>query len=179
MGRSTGYKGKDHHPEDVQVHLSNKSRKKITRWERMWMNRRSAIEPVISHLKQDHNMVRNFLKGKEGIVSMLYYPLLGLISLSAFELFFVISKILFLHPFYFQFESCFFSFPQKSQFFRDDYLYLNYLHSFIRFLRKILAKLSHNEIEEMKLGVVSFYNSIPKIVSKIFLMFGLAAACIK
>ncbi|EMK24430.1 hypothetical protein LEP1GSC008_3963, partial [Leptospira kirschneri serovar Bulgarica str. Nikolaevo] len=33
-----------------------------------------------------------------------------------------ISKILFLHPFYFQFESCFFSFPQKSQFFRDDYV---------------------------------------------------------
>ncbi|EKQ90312.1 transposase DDE domain protein [Leptospira borgpetersenii str. UI 09149] len=64
--RSTGYKGKDHHPEDVQVYLSNKSRKKMTRWERMWMNRRSAIEPVISHLKHDHNMIRNFLKGKEG-----------------------------------------------------------------------------------------------------------------
>ncbi|EMO88302.1 hypothetical protein LEP1GSC024_3745 [Leptospira noguchii str. 2001034031] len=31
--RSTGYKSKDHHPEDVQVHLSNKSRKKMTRWE--------------------------------------------------------------------------------------------------------------------------------------------------
>ncbi|EKP12034.1 transposase DDE domain protein [Leptospira borgpetersenii serovar Mini str. 201000851] len=61
-----GYKGKDHHPEDIQVYLSNKSRKKMTRWERMWMNRRSAIEPVISHLKHDHNMIRNFLKGKEG-----------------------------------------------------------------------------------------------------------------
>ncbi|EMM75068.1 transposase, IS4 family [Leptospira santarosai str. 2000030832] len=61
-----GYKGKDHHPEDVQVHLSNKSRKNMTRWERMWMNRRSAIEPVISHLKHDHNMIRNFLKGREG-----------------------------------------------------------------------------------------------------------------
>ncbi|EMN01775.1 hypothetical protein LEP1GSC021_0380 [Leptospira noguchii str. 1993005606] len=32
----------------------------------MGMNRRSAIEPVISHLKHDHNMIRNFLKGKEG-----------------------------------------------------------------------------------------------------------------
>ncbi|KON75774.1 Transposase DDE domain protein [Leptospira kirschneri serovar Mozdok] len=86
------------------------------------MNRRSAIEPVISHLKHDHNMVRNFLKGKEGgIVSMRSYPLLGLISLSSFKLFFVISKILSLHRFYFQFESCFFSFRQKSQFFRDDY----------------------------------------------------------
>ncbi len=61
-----GYKGKDSHLEDVQVHLSNKSRKNMTRWERMWMNRRSAIEAVISHLKHDHNMVRNFLNGKEG-----------------------------------------------------------------------------------------------------------------
>ncbi|WP_432211859.1 hypothetical protein [Leptospira noguchii] len=30
------------------------------------MNRRSAIEAIISHLKQDHNMIRNFLKGKKG-----------------------------------------------------------------------------------------------------------------
>ncbi|WP_232423145.1 hypothetical protein [Leptospira noguchii] len=56
------------------------------------MNRRSAIEPVISHLKYDHNMIRNFLKGKEGIVSMLSYPLLGLISLSSFELFLLFRK---------------------------------------------------------------------------------------
>ncbi|EMO90320.1 hypothetical protein LEP1GSC021_1889 [Leptospira noguchii str. 1993005606] len=73
----------------------------------MGMNRRSAIEPVISHLKHDHKMIRNFLKGKEKvIVSMLYSLLLGLISLSSFELFCVISKVLFLHRFYFQFESC-------------------------------------------------------------------------
>ncbi|UOG52202.1 hypothetical protein MAL09_16550 [Leptospira noguchii] len=26
------YKGKDHHLEDVQVHLCNKNRKKMTRW---------------------------------------------------------------------------------------------------------------------------------------------------
>ncbi|EKR73010.1 hypothetical protein LEP1GSC041_4495 [Leptospira noguchii str. 2006001870] len=60
MDRSTGYKEKDHRPEG---HLSNNSRKKMTRWERTWM---SAIEPVISHLKHDHNMIRNFLKSKEG-----------------------------------------------------------------------------------------------------------------
>ncbi|AVV51367.1 Transposase, IS4 family [Leptospira santarosai] len=56
----------------------------MTRWERMWMNRRSAIEPVISHLKHDHNMIRNFLKGREGgIVSMLYSLLPGVISVSS------------------------------------------------------------------------------------------------
>ncbi|WP_279575643.1 hypothetical protein [Leptospira noguchii] len=27
-----GYKGKDHHLENVQVHLCNKNRKKMTRW---------------------------------------------------------------------------------------------------------------------------------------------------
>ncbi|MCH1913296.1 hypothetical protein L9Z41_07240 [Leptospira noguchii] len=29
------------------------------------MDRRSAIESVISRLKYDHNTIRNFLKGKE------------------------------------------------------------------------------------------------------------------
>ncbi|OOV42333.1 hypothetical protein B1J93_10320 [Leptospira kirschneri serovar Pomona] len=41
-------------------------------------------------------------------------------TIFSFELFFVIWEILSLHRFYFQFESCFFSFRQKSQFFRDD-----------------------------------------------------------
>ncbi|EMN01859.1 hypothetical protein LEP1GSC035_2389 [Leptospira noguchii str. 2007001578] len=85
--------------------------------ERMWMNRRSAIEPVISHLKYDQQYdFEIFSKVKKAIVSMLSYPLLGLISLSSFELFFVISKILSLHRFYFQFESCFFSFLKDLNF---------------------------------------------------------------
>lgn len=33
---------------------------------RKWMRRRSAIEPVIGHLKSDHRMNRNRLKGEEG-----------------------------------------------------------------------------------------------------------------
>ncbi|EPG84346.1 hypothetical protein LEP1GSC048_0472 [Leptospira santarosai serovar Shermani str. 1342KT] len=31
----------------------------------MRINRRFAIEPAISHLKHNHNMIRNFLKGKK------------------------------------------------------------------------------------------------------------------
>ena len=31
-----------------------------------WMKRRSAIEPGIGHLKQEHRMDRNRLKGEEG-----------------------------------------------------------------------------------------------------------------
>jgi len=30
------------------------------------MNRRNAIEPIISHIKFDHRMDRNFLKGVKG-----------------------------------------------------------------------------------------------------------------
>jgi transposase, IS5 family len=30
------------------------------------MKRRSAVEPVIGHMKHDNRMERNFLKGKEG-----------------------------------------------------------------------------------------------------------------
>jgi IS5 family transposase len=31
-----------------------------------WFKRRSAVEPVIGHMKQDHRMDRNYLKGTEG-----------------------------------------------------------------------------------------------------------------
>jgi transposase, IS5 family len=30
------------------------------------MRRRAAVEPVIGHLKSDHRMDRNYLKGREG-----------------------------------------------------------------------------------------------------------------
>ncbi|EMN02597.1 hypothetical protein LEP1GSC021_0221 [Leptospira noguchii str. 1993005606] len=82
----------------------------------MGINRRSAIEPVISHLKHDHNMVRNFLKGKEGDrIDAIFAA--GFNFSKLIRAFFVISKILFLHRFYFQFESCF---SERPQFFRDD-----------------------------------------------------------
>ncbi|EMS83140.1 transposase DDE domain protein [Leptospira noguchii str. Cascata] len=82
----------------------------------MGMNRRSAIEPVISHLKHDHNMVRNFLKGKEGDRINAILSAAGFNFSKLIRAFFVISKILSLHRFYFQFESCFFSFPQNLNF---------------------------------------------------------------
>ncbi len=59
-----GYRGKEHHPEDVKIHIAGQHKargalKKLFR-------RRSAIEPVIGHGKQDHGLERNHLKGKEG-----------------------------------------------------------------------------------------------------------------
>lgn len=31
-----------------------------------WFKRRSAVEPIIGHVKSDHRMERNYLKGKDG-----------------------------------------------------------------------------------------------------------------
>ncbi len=58
-----GYRGSQHHPEDAQVYLSG--RKLSGRLKRL-LRRRSAIEPVIGHLKQDHRIKRNYLHGPDG-----------------------------------------------------------------------------------------------------------------
>ncbi|EMI63982.1 transposase DDE domain protein [Leptospira noguchii str. Bonito] len=70
----------------------------------MWMNRRSAIEPVISHLKHDHNMIRNFLKGKEGDRINAIFAATGFNFSKLIRAFFFIRILPF--RFYFQFESC-------------------------------------------------------------------------
>lgn len=48
------------------IHLVNRYRKNIPRSIRRWWKRRSAIEPVIGHVKQDNRMNCNRLKGKLG-----------------------------------------------------------------------------------------------------------------
>ena len=40
--------------------------KRATRSQRKWLKRRAAIEPAIGHMKHDHRMIRNYLKGVEG-----------------------------------------------------------------------------------------------------------------
>jgi len=59
-----GYRGTANHPEDVQVFLSG--RRGLKRSLKLWLRRRSAIEPVIGHIKHEHRMERNYLLGKEG-----------------------------------------------------------------------------------------------------------------
>lgn len=59
-----GFKGTAHHPEDVAVYVSG--RKRLSRTLKALLRKRSAIEPVIGHLKGDHGMERNHLLGKEG-----------------------------------------------------------------------------------------------------------------
>ncbi|WP_119344246.1 transposase [Facilibium subflavum] len=54
-----GYRG--HGITDIAVYRSGQKRGIKKR-----MKRRSSIEPLIGHLKSDHGMDRNYLKGKSG-----------------------------------------------------------------------------------------------------------------
>jgi transposase, IS5 family len=59
-----GFKGAAHHPAGVAVYISGRQR--LTRTLRALLRRRSAIEPVIGHLKGEHKLERNHLLGQEG-----------------------------------------------------------------------------------------------------------------
>ena len=61
-----GYKGHNYTGE-AEVHITGRrGRKKATATLRKRKKRRAAIEPKIGHLKSDHRMGRNFLKGQSG-----------------------------------------------------------------------------------------------------------------
>lgn len=59
-----GYRGVTDLAPGIELHLSGK--KTANRALLRWIRRRSAIEPVIGHLKSDHGMERNHLKGRAG-----------------------------------------------------------------------------------------------------------------
>jgi len=50
----------------AEVHLAGRSTKRMTRTFRRWYKRRSAIEPLIGHMKNDGRLDRNYLQGKLG-----------------------------------------------------------------------------------------------------------------
>lgn len=59
-----GYRGEEHHPEEVKIYISGK--KKLPPSLKKLLNGRNGIEPIIGHLKHDHRLNRNFLLGKIG-----------------------------------------------------------------------------------------------------------------
>jgi IS5 family transposase len=59
-----GYRGVAKEVPNVEVYLSRS--RKLPRSLRRLVRRRSAIEPVIGHLKADHGMARNHLAGCDG-----------------------------------------------------------------------------------------------------------------
>jgi IS5 family transposase len=60
-----GYRGHDYQG-DATVHLAGASNRGVSRTKRKRRRRRSAVEPVIGHMKSDHRMDRCFLTGLLG-----------------------------------------------------------------------------------------------------------------
>lgn len=60
-----GYRGHDY-KGTATVRIVNRVSRSFPNWMRKLLKRRSAIEPVIGHLKSDHRMERNHLKGVNG-----------------------------------------------------------------------------------------------------------------
>ena len=64
IGVDRGYRGKVHHPEGKETLIAG-GKVKEARVKR-FMKRRSSIEPVIGHMKQEHRLGVNYLGGIEG-----------------------------------------------------------------------------------------------------------------
>ena len=60
-----GFRGVDADNPGVEIIHRGKF-KRLTNVQRKWLRRRSAVEPVIGHLKADHGMRRCWLKGETG-----------------------------------------------------------------------------------------------------------------
>ena len=61
-----GYKGNPKQLGATAIHLASRRKSSMRPSEWRWFKRRSAIEPVIGHMKQDNRMDRNYLKGADG-----------------------------------------------------------------------------------------------------------------
>ncbi len=60
-----GYRGHDY-KGDATVQVARRGTKKLKYSLRKWLKRRSAIEPIIGHMKNDGRLGRNYLLGEEG-----------------------------------------------------------------------------------------------------------------
>ena len=61
-----GYQGNPKKLGETAVHICKGRKKSMTRTAWNWVKRRAAVEPIIGHLKADHRMERNHLKGEAG-----------------------------------------------------------------------------------------------------------------
>jgi IS5 family transposase len=60
-----GFTGVDADNPGVEI-IHRRKFKKLSNQQRRWLRRRSAVEPTIGHLKDDHGMRRCWLKGETG-----------------------------------------------------------------------------------------------------------------
>lgn len=80
-----GYRRKDEIKTGAEVHIVKRSRRGLSRGMKKFWNRRSAIEPIIGHMKSEHGLERNALKGELGdrinvVMSALGYNLKKLLN---------------------------------------------------------------------------------------------------
>ncbi len=69
-----GYRGHNA-PESHKLRVFTSGQKRrLTSAIKRQMRRRSAVEPVIGHLKSEHRMDRNYLAGEQGMPSMPFWP---------------------------------------------------------------------------------------------------------
>lgn len=61
-----GYRGHNYSNNDIEVQITKKGWRKLSATLRKWLSRRSAVEPVIGHMKSDSRLGVNFLKGNQG-----------------------------------------------------------------------------------------------------------------
>ena len=61
-----GYQGVPRELAGTTVQICRGRKKRMTRTAWKWVKRRAAVEPTIGHLKGDHRMGRNHLKGEAG-----------------------------------------------------------------------------------------------------------------
>lgn len=92
-----GYRGHDYLGSAL-VHVAGSIPKTATRAFRKMLKRRSVIEPTIGHLKSDHRMERNYLKGKTGdkvnaLMSAIGYNFMKLIRALFFALFCLLKSL--------------------------------------------------------------------------------------
>ena len=64
IGVDRGYRGRAHHPEGKETHIAGGKVREAS--VKRFMKRRSSIEPVIGHMKQEHRLGINYLGGIEG-----------------------------------------------------------------------------------------------------------------
>ena len=64
IGVDRGYRGRAHHLEGKETHIAGGKVREAS--VKRFMKRRSSIEPVIGHMKQEHRLGINYLGGIEG-----------------------------------------------------------------------------------------------------------------
>jgi IS5 family transposase len=93
-----GYKGHDY-SGSAPVHIAGRSTRKLSQAQIRRTKRRSAVEPKIGHLKEDHRMRRNYLKGLIGddinaVLAGAASNMKKLLSLITEQILFMLQKLL-------------------------------------------------------------------------------------